>query len=110
MILEVDRASIQKEAAKLPVLRAVVRGRQANGELDIHSAGMVSARCLDLAGNRKQGKHEVPLVLLFVSVIGDALVREQIVFVLVVQHVRAELLEVVLLHAADKRLAVAGFD
>ena len=87
-----------------------MRGWQPNGKLNVDCAGVIAAFGFDLAGNREQCQHKIPLVLKLVPMVGDALVGELIVFSLVLQHIGTKWLYIGFKKPSGEWFAVTRFD
>ena len=84
---EADHAPPGEILDKFFALRPVVRRRQAHRQLHPNDAGDVGAGGLDFLGDSEQGEDKEAVILRLVPAIGDALVGDLIVFVLVFQHI-----------------------
>lgn len=64
--------------------------RKPNRKLDLHHIVGVLPTGLDLIGNRKQAENEEPLVFCFIPPVRDALIRQCVVFPLILEHIISE--------------------
>ena len=85
-------------------------GRQANGKVNGHQPGGISALCFDFLRDGKQRQNKEPLICGFVLLVWDALCGQRIVTAAVFQYIPAVRSGFTFLYTGNDGVPVNGFD